>query len=191
MLIPGQRRKKKQPEVEKGGIINTIILFFGTSFYSGRIPLFPGTAGSAVGYLLWKLWSYSSPRPFSTFLCILFLGGFGCFLASRALLLICKGERNQFVWDEMLGFFIAMSFLSPGTYKNEATLFWVVFFVYRFINIVKPFPLGLLSRQEGVLGIMSEGIVAGIITMLVFFLPLESFWVPTLKLVLVEGVKLP
>ncbi len=100
---------------------------------------------------------------------------------------MCKGERNQFVWDEMIGFFIAISFLTPGIYKNEGTLVLVVFFAYRFINIVKPFPLGLLSRQEGIPGIMSEGIVAGIITMLIFYLPLESFWVTTLKLILVDA----
>ena len=186
MLIPGQRMKKRKPVVQKGGIINTVILFFATAFYSGRIPVIPGTAGSAVGYILWYFWSYTSPRPFSTFLCTLFLGGFGCFLASRCLTLMCKGERNQFVWDEMVGLFIAISFLAPGTYKNEGTLLWVVFITYRFINIVKPFPLGLLSRQEGILGVMSEGIVAGIITMLIFYLPLESFWVTTLKLILVD-----
>ena len=40
MLIPGQRKRKKK-EAPKGGIINTVILFFATSFYAGRVPLFP------------------------------------------------------------------------------------------------------------------------------------------------------
>ena len=42
---------------------------------------------------------------------------------------MCKGERNQFVWDEMLGFFIAISFVGIGSAyyhynPNSSTLVW-------------------------------------------------------------------
>jgi len=187
--MKGKRKGKKQSAIEQGGIVNTIIMFFITSFYSGRFPGIPGTAGSIVGYFLWKTWSYTNPRPFSSFLFVLFAGAFGCFLASKALVLMVEGDRNMFVWDEMLGCFIALSFLRPGTYKDETYLILAVFALYRLLNIVKPFPIGVLGRQPGIMGLMSEGIVAGLIAMLVFFLPLESFWVDTLKLVVLEAPK--
>jgi hypothetical protein len=59
------------------------------------------------------------------------------------------------------------------------------------LNILKPFPIGFLGRQGGIFGLMSEGIAAGVITMLAFYLPLESFWTKTLKLVVIEATKNP
>ena len=67
-------------------------------------------------------------------------------------------DFSGIVWDEFVGFWITM-FLIPLDWK------WVIlgFILFRFFDIVKPWPIGYLDKRvHGGLGIMIDDVIAGI-----------------------------
>jgi len=135
-------------------------------FGSGLAPRAPGTAGTLAAlplYLLLvqaPLWLYS--------VLVLLAAGLGvwlCEVASRAL-----GEHDHpgIVWDEFVGLWIAL-------WALPFSLEWMAlgFLVFRFFDIVKPWPIGLLDRHvQGGLGVMLDDIVAGVMSCLTLHLAL-------------------
>ena len=183
MLLGHQRRKKKTIDLtQQTGPFVSFVKFFATAGWAGYCPVAPGTAGSLVGMLLWYLWGRLNARPFSWLLLFLSIYFFGVWVSSHARRVFCEAEHNLIVIDEMLGFMIAASFLPPGYYRNEGRLLFAIFFVYRLLNILKPFPLGKLEALPGGWGVMTDDICSGVMTLLIFYLPLEPFWVVQLSL---------
>ena len=188
---PQRRKKKKRPEPvgPQGGVLEGLTLFFATGFYSGYFPAIPGTAGSFVGLIIWSIWGRFEPRPFTTLLFILAIYIFGVFISSKATKIFCEADHNLIVWDEMMGMLIATSFLVPGHYSNENRLIFAMFLTYRLLNILKPFPLKKLQSLPGGWGVMTDDIASGVITLLIFYLPLQGFWVKQLGLTVSHVVK--
>ena len=185
----GKKKAGKKLNREKLGFFDKIIRFFATGFFSGYFPAIPGTAGSCVGLIIWSLWGYVDARPFTTFLFVLCIYVIGVVLTSKARKILCEADHNLIVWDEMMGMFIAASFIDPGYYSNENRLIFTVFLTYRLLNILKPFPLRKLQELPGGWGIMTDDIVSGVIAMMIFYLPLQSFWVKQLGLTISHGLR--
>ena len=183
---PQRKKMKKRPEPvgPQGGVIEKFTLMFATAFWSGYFPAMPGTAGSFVGLIIWYFWGRMEPRPFTTLLFVLGIYVFGVFITSRATKIFCEADHNLIVWDEMLGMIIATSFLTPGLYTNENRLIFAMFLTYRLLNILKPFPLKKLQALPGGWGVMTDDVASGVITLLIFYLPLQGFWAKQLGLTL-------
>jgi phosphatidylglycerophosphatase A len=67
------------------------------------------------------------------------------------------------VWDEFVGYWITMIAL-PFHW------FWIVagFILFRFFDILKPFPIGWLDKRvHGGLGIMIDDVLAGIFALII------------------------
>lgn len=67
-------------------------------------------------------------------------------------------DHSGIVWDEIVGYFVTM-FAAPEGWQ------WVLagFVLFRFFDIVKPWPIHWLDRRVGGgLGIMLDDIVAGL-----------------------------
>jgi phosphatidylglycerophosphatase A len=68
-------------------------------------------------------------------------------------------DHGSIVWDEFVGLWIS-ALLIP---KESWTWLLAAFLVFRFFDIVKPFPIGLLDKKvSGGFGIMLDDVVAGL-----------------------------
>jgi phosphatidylglycerophosphatase A len=140
--------------------VKAFILFIAQGAYSGRFPAAPGTAGTIVGVLLFLLIK-GLPLVAYLFVCVLVIG-LGTWAAEEAEKLLGKKDAPSIVIDEIAGFLIAMS-LIPPTWDMILT----GFFLFRFLDIVKPWPLRQLQNLHGGVGIMIDDIGAGIYTNLI------------------------
>ena len=127
-----------------------------TVVYVGYAPLAPGTAGAAVAAMLYWILPESDAAMGLIALFILILSG--VWASSRAEKIYGK-DASKIVVDEFAGFFVAVLLLPK-------TLFVVVlgFFLFRFFDIVKPYPIRAAERLKGGLGVMADDILAGILT---------------------------
>lgn len=130
------------------------IVLLSSGFYSGYSPFASGTAGTAVGVLLYLFVSRFSLVFYIVFTTALFFAG--VWLSSRAEVIFGKKDSGIIVIDEIVGFFITM-FLIPKT----VTFIILGFLLFRILDIVKPF--SGLQRLEGGLGVMIDDVVAAVI----------------------------
>jgi phosphatidylglycerophosphatase A len=137
----------------------------GTGLYSGYFPLFPGTVGSAAGLVLYVLliWTGVLSREFSIgwplTLGIVFVAGV---LAAHRCERLFGHDAKRIVIDEVWGQLIAL-FLLPVIW------YWVLagFVVFRFFDVVKPFPARRAERIGGGLAVMLDDGVAAVYTVVI------------------------
>ncbi len=128
----------------------------------GYFPIAPATAASALLAILVYFLGEPSAMVYQVGLPVLFL--IGTYLSGVAEREWGKDAR-KIVIDEVLGFFVAIAFLSTG---GDAGGLALAFFLFRFYDIVKPFPVGMSQRLPGGWGIMTDDLLAGIYANLTF-----------------------
>lgn len=129
------------------------LLAFG--FGSGLSPKAPGTVGTLVAIVPYLLFS-QLPLP-AYLLILLFSFGLGIYLCGKSAELLGVHDHGGIVWDEFVGFWITMLVAPQGWV-------WILlgFLLFRFFDILKPFPISYLDKQlGGGLGIMMDDAVAG------------------------------
>jgi phosphatidylglycerophosphatase A len=127
-----------------------------TFFGVGLFPLVPGTAASAVAALFYKLVLHGLGWP----LYVLLVGGL--FLAGTAASKTYAAELGRpdpgrIVIDEVCGQLIALAFLPSGWLAVG-----LAFALFRFFDIIKPWPIRKLERLPGGWGIMADDVGAGL-----------------------------
>jgi phosphatidylglycerophosphatase A len=131
----------------------------------GFIPIAPGTFGSLVGvgiYLLLKLIVLSSfVSNIVLVLAILVITLAGIWAASQAERLFGRKDPGRVVVDEVAGQLIS---LLPVAVLPVSWQVWVMvsFILFRFFDIVKPYPARRMERMHGGLGIMCDDLIAGV-----------------------------
>jgi phosphatidylglycerophosphatase A len=136
---------------------NHIILFLAQGAYSGKFPIAPGTAGTAVGVLLYFLIKDISPFYY-LFICIV-VYGIGTWTSGEAEKLLGKKDASSIVIDEIAGFFVSMFMVPFGWGFVIAG-----FFLFRFFDILKPWPINRIQDLRGGTGVMLDDIGAGLYT---------------------------
>lgn len=140
--------------------------FLAFGFGSGLSPKAPGTAGTLVAvpvYWLVSGWSLAFYTLFVV-LCAL-VGVWLCSVASRQLKV---HDHPGIVWDEFVGYWVTM-WAVPVSWQ------WALagFLLFRFFDIVKPWPIGLLDKNVGGgFGIMVDDLLAGVMACLVLHIAL-------------------
>lgn len=126
-------------------------------FYVGFIPYAPGTFGTllAVGFVM-----VFKPGMVFLFILLLFVFTLGLYVSDRAERLFGEKDSRHIVIDEFVGYFVSIY----GIVTDPAVLI-ICFLVFRFFDIVKPFPIKRLERGlRGGFAIMMDDIVAGLYT---------------------------
>ncbi|HEV2350071.1 MAG TPA: phosphatidylglycerophosphatase A [Terriglobia bacterium] len=137
-------------------------VWIATSGGVGFFPFAPGTAGSAVGLglvmaiaalPLARIWQQAAIAALA-----LALGALGVWAATQAEKYFAKTDPGQVVIDEVVGQMITLLFCPAATWK------WLLagFVLFRFFDVVKPFPARRLERAPGGWGIMLDDVAAGI-----------------------------
>ena len=134
-----------------------IVLFIAQGAYSGRFPIAPGTAGTIVGVLLYLLLNDLSPLWYGA-ACV-GVTVLGTWAAGYADCILGTKDGSSIVIDEIAGFLAAM-FLIPFAWGSVAA----GFILFRFFDILKPWPLDRLQDVPGGPGVMLDDIGAAVYT---------------------------
>ena len=131
-------------------------------FGSGLSPVAPGTAGTLLAALLFIPLSMLPLWAYAIFVMLCTVIGFRlCDLVAQDL-----GQKDPgcIVWDEMVGFWVAIAPLYPYTLGESWHWLLMGFFVFRGLDIAKTWPMSWGEAQEGGIGIMLDDLLAGIMT---------------------------
>ncbi len=150
-------------------MIKTLNTLFVTMFYLGKVPKIPGTFGSLatiiVLYFFFHILKLSSN--------IILIGLIIIFIFSfLAITTHIKDNENkdpkEVVIDEFIGQSIPIYLyeISHGTEKSsdEAIFFYgVCFILFRFFDIVKPFPVSFFDKKfKNSFGVIMDDVCAGL-----------------------------
>jgi phosphatidylglycerophosphatase A len=139
----------------KSGCSGKTALVLSTWFGSGCLPIAPGTFGTLAAVPL-----------------ILVLNNFGIWYSAFTLLIVIgiavwsagltedlleKKDPSEIVIDEVAGFLLATALL-PFSWLSLG----LVFFLFRFFDILKPYPIKHLEKLRGGIGIVMDDILAGL-----------------------------
>jgi phosphatidylglycerophosphatase A len=133
-----------------------ILFFIATGAYLGLSPVAPGTVGTLGGVLIAflergaALWLQAVVLVAVTIVSI--------YAAASAAATLNKKDPGAIVCDEISGYLMAF-FLIPFSPFNAI----LVFILFRFFDILKPYPVSLIDRGlKGGAGIVLDDTAAGI-----------------------------
>ena len=166
-------------------MIKKINLIFVTFFGIGYIKIASGTFASLVisiiFFYLFRL--YISIEHF-LFLCLAMI------LVFTYSLYAIKTIENEFeqkdarqiVIDEVIGQSIPIflveyiTFLQTQSFGADLYLYAISFFLFRFFDILKPFPIGYFDKNyKNSFGILFDDVLAGVYTLVVLLLLIKFF----------------
>jgi phosphatidylglycerophosphatase A len=161
----------------------------------GYLPLAPGTWGSLVGVALYVVirgvamkifFAVGAQRHFNLLhvyydvivielVVVLGVALAGIWAGSRTERLSATKDPGKVVIDEVVGQFIAMI---PVPFVLESAWWSVIlaFLLFRFFDIVKPYPARRLESLESGLGIMADDVVAGVYAGIVVAVAVVISW---------------
>jgi len=137
-------------------LIDRICVVFSTFFGLGFAPGAPGTVGTLAAVGVVYLLSLAGGAVFySIFTLGLILVSF--IAAGRCVRIFKREDPPEVVIDEVCGFLVCMLFITLDP-LNLAT----GFFLFRFFDIAKPFPIRRFERLPGGYGIVMDDVLAGV-----------------------------
>jgi len=131
--------------------------YIATIGFIGYLPFAPGTFGSLAAF---ALFISLKPPPFIHIIGLFFIIPLGIISSHYAERVLESKDSRHIVIDEFCGYLFSVTLL-PFTF-NYALL---AFFLFRFFDILKPFPIRKIeSVLGGGKGIMMDDIVAALYT---------------------------
>ena len=155
-------------------------------FGLGRIPKIPGTFGSLATvillYVLFQIFDLSSIIIF-IFLIIIFF--FSFIAVATHIKDTANKDPKEVVIDEFIGQSIPIYLyeISHGSEKSsdEAIIFYgVCFILFRFFDIVKPFPVNFFDKKfKNSFGVIMDDVCAGfyVVLLLICFMILNNYFI--------------
>jgi phosphatidylglycerophosphatase A len=128
----------------------------------GYAPVAPGTAGSLAGLAIYAAFRELGLHPALEALALLLLIWAGAWSGTIAERHLGTKDPGAGVIDEVAGMLVTL-FLLPASW----TLAIVGFFVFRTLDIVKPFPARRLESLPGGWGMMADDLMAAVYANLV------------------------
>jgi len=160
MTSPGELQNQSEGTPGQAGLTEPSIPFvtkaFASGLFSGFSPAASGTVGSAVGLALYFIPGFELPYVLPSLCVLVFLFGVR---ASDAMEKVYGHDPAEVTIDEVLGMWISLLFL-----PKNLLVAGLAFFIFRILDIVKPFPARRLDNTKGGLGIMLDDIVSGAYT---------------------------
>lgn len=133
-----------------------LIDLFATGLYAGKIPLAPGTWGTAVGVLFyWAIRGLPDHAYVATTVVFIL---FAVWVSNLAQGIYKQRDPQKVVIDEIAGFLVTMAF-----HKPLISTVVCAFVLFRIFDIVKPWPARWAERHfsDG-RGIVFDDVFAGV-----------------------------
>jgi phosphatidylglycerophosphatase A len=127
----------------------------------GYLPLMPGTFGSLLSVGMFLLLTRVAAGTVLVAVVLVLILAFtvaGIWAGTRTEQLSGRKDPGKVVVDEVAGQFVA---LFPVTRWSTAAVI-VSFILFRFFDIVKPYPANRLQEMNGGAGVMFDDLVAGV-----------------------------
>ena len=162
---PTDRSKKKSRDpIPPSRVFGNPYCFLAFGFGSGLAPFAPGTFGTLAAIpIYWLLASWGTPLYAAV---VLIMALAGIHICRRAEEILGVSDHPGIVWDEVVGYLVAMSLL-PADWLSVL----LGFLAFRLFDILKPWPIGWLDRTVGGgLGVMLDDVLAGVYAGLLLFL---------------------
>ena len=134
-----------------------LIKFISTGFFIGEKVPAPGTAASIAAAAIYYIFLPVESAFYWTMLILLTF--IGVITAGKTEDIKGRIDPPEVVIDEIVGFLIAMAFI-----PKQLSYVILGLIIFRFLDIVKLYPINKLQVVAGGLGIMLDDIYAGIIT---------------------------
>ncbi|WP_199608963.1 phosphatidylglycerophosphatase A family protein [Flocculibacter collagenilyticus] len=135
--------------------------FLALGFGSGLSRFAPGTVGTIAAIPLFWFASALSLQWYlaiTAVMCVV-----GVYICGKCAFDVGVHDHPAIVWDEFAGFFVTMIAV-----PREWHYILIGFALFRFFDIIKPWPIGFLDRKmRGGLGIMVDDILAGFYALVV------------------------
>jgi phosphatidylglycerophosphatase A len=129
-------------------------VFIATSAGAGFFPFAPGTIGSGVGVIIyWLTRSWNASWQAGLLLGISVVGIWASGVAARY---FNREDPSHVVIDEVAGQLLTVFLLNVGI--TGAT---IGFFIFRILDITKPWPARRFEDLPGGVGIMADDLMAG------------------------------
>jgi phosphatidylglycerophosphatase A len=125
--------------------------------YIGYFPVAPGTAGSVAGLVVYALlrWLQAPPAVDAGLIALLF--GIGVWSGTHAERYFGSTDPGPGVIDEVVGMLITL-FLLPATWG----IVIAGFFVFRVLDVIKPFPARRFESFHGGMGMMADDVMSAL-----------------------------
>ncbi len=132
------------------------ILILATGFGVGYSPVAPGTLGTLIAVpVYYFLSNISSPIYEITLIGFFFLS---VWISENAELFFGKKDDQRIVIDEIMGFLVTMLWVPKTAIPTP-----IGFFLFRFFDILKPFPIRRLEKKlKGGYGVVLDDVMAGV-----------------------------
>ena len=175
------------PDWRQLSLTDKMAWIIGSGFGSGFSPIAPGTAGSLAAALIlyFASWQLIDSPVFPTAalalllvvsLMVIVVGFFVGVWATGKMSTPDAPDPGTAVWDEFVGMWIAgLATVCMGWILGFGWLFvgigiLVSFFIFRCLDVWKPWPCRQLERLHGGWGIMLDDVAAGLITLVIMSL---------------------
>ena len=149
----------------------------------GFFPFAPGTIGSLAGLIfLVLLIQFLQPEILVILMIIVFF--ISWFLTERYVSQIDnKHDPSEVIIDELIGQWISLIPLLylyhidfPITVVQTTKLILASFLLFRFFDIIKPWPINLIDRQVSSFSIIFDDIIAGLFVVAVIYVYISWFY---------------
>ena len=135
-----------------------LAVLIATAGGAGFLPKAPGTAGSAVGVAVYLGITTAGAGAYLPHAIILVL--FAGTLAAQRVETFWGHDSQRIVIDEVIGQMIAYSM--AGAARLSWQFIFAGFVLFRFFDILKPFPVRHLERLPGGVGVIADDVGAGL-----------------------------
>jgi len=147
--------------------LNFIEKLLGSGFYTGYIPLASGTFGTLAALIIYLIPGFENPYVIVPTIFIFFI--YGVYVGNKFENIYGK-DPSECTIDEIVGTWISYLLL-PKTIGIIIT----TFFLWRALDIFKPYPARKLENLNGGLGIMIDDVVSGFYTLIIMHLVVYFF----------------
>lgn len=144
-------------------MIKSLSLNLCTSFGIGYLTKFPGTLASFI--ILFPLWFLLKINILLLILGLLILLTVSFFAVSYVLKFSYDKDPSHIIIDEYIGQSVAIIFCEQNILE-----FLTAFLLFRFFDIIKPFPINYFDKQNTAFGLLFDDILAGFITGVIVYL---------------------
>ncbi len=132
-----------------------LAVLLATSGGAGYAPIAPGTAGSAVGVVIYLLTCKLSAVVQIALVAVVSI--VGVWAADEGARHFQRDDPGQIVIDEVAGQLLTLLLTGVGWIGAI-----VGFFIFRVLDVIKPFPARRLEHLHGGLGIMADDLMVAL-----------------------------
>ncbi|MCK4329921.1 phosphatidylglycerophosphatase A [candidate division WOR-3 bacterium] len=142
-------------------------IIIGTGFFTGYLPIAPATCCSGLTLIIF----YFLPKTILLqTLIILFLFFYGVYISGKLERNWGEVDPKRVVIDEMCGMFLSL-YLLPWSWRIGI----IGFLLFRFFDIIKPFPIRQTQKISRGWGIMIDDVIAALFTNIVLRIVIHFF----------------